>query len=132
MVGFDTGFFLRLVRGHPRAGDVWLPVAAGEQRAVVSCVSFFELDRLALRGALDRRSADGLLEDIPALCTVVWLGPADGPDRLRRAARLAHRTGLSMADALILSALLDAGAETVYTTDADAERAGGSVRIVVL
>lgn len=132
MVGFDTGFFLRLIRGDPRAVDIWTPVAVGAETAVVSCVSFFELERLALRGALGQASVDVLLAELPVLCEVSWLGPVDGADRLRRAVRLAHGTGLAMADALILSALLDAGAESVYTTDADFERYDGPVRVVVL
>lgn len=132
MTGFDTGFFFRLLDGVPRAVSVWEPVAAGDASAALSCITLFELDRAALRGTLDRTAVDVLLVDLPVLCRVVWLGEGEGPGRLHRAARLAHGNGLAMADALILSALIEAGATTVYTTDPDLARYDGPTEVVVL
>jgi predicted nucleic acid-binding protein len=132
MIGLDSGFFFRLLAGHPRATTAWSPVATGDAPAAVSCLTLYELDRVALRGALDRAAVDLLLSELPALCYVVWIGDAHGPELLRRAARLAHGTGLAMADALILASLLDAGAGTVYTTDSDFERYDGPATVVVL
>ena len=37
-----------------------------------------------------------------------------------------------MADALILASLLDAGAESVYTTDHDFERYDGPANVIIL
>ena len=132
MIGFDTGFFLRLLSGDARAVDVWASAATGARAGVISCITLFELDRLALRGAVDRNAADVLLREVPVLCRVVWLDAESGPDLLQRAARLAHGSGLSMADALILAGLLEAGAETIYTTDRDLDRYQGATDIILL
>jgi predicted nucleic acid-binding protein len=131
MIGFDSGFFFRLLAGDPRATTVWSPVAAGDAPAVVSCITLYELDRLALHGALGREAVDLLLAELPALCPVVWLDTVCGPNLLYRAARLSHGIGLAMADALILASLLDAGAETVYTTDHDFERYDGPANVII-
>ena len=128
-LGFDTGFFHRVVGRDETATHVWADVRAGRALGTVSFVTLFELDRLGLRGVLPKDVAEGLVDALPATCRVVWLSE---PGPLRRAARLAHGIGLAMADALILSSLLDAGAETVYTTDSDFERYDGPTRIVVL
>ena len=129
MTGLDTGFFFRLLSGAPRAVSVWHAVVSGEDEAVVSCVTIYELEKAALRGALQRGVVDVLMDELPLLCRLVWL---DNASRLRRSARLAHGNGLSMADASILTCLLDAGAETIYTTDSDFERYDGPVEVVVL
>lgn len=131
MIGLDTGFFVRLLGGHSGAVEVWTLVAEGAP-AAVSCVSLYELERLALRGVLDRSATDVLHAELPVLCTLVWLDGAEGADRLRRAARLAHGNGLAMADALILTSLLDAGARTVYTTDTDMARYDGDGEVILL
>ena len=129
MIGLDTGFFFRLLEGDARAAQVWESVVAGDTVAAVSCVSLYEIERTALRGALDRAAADALLAGLPDLCRIVWLDSSDG---LRRAARLAHGNGLAMADAIILTSLLDAGAEAVYTTDSDFTRYEGPASVVHL
>lgn len=130
--GFDTGFFRRLYDGDARARAVWADVRSGNAVGVVSCVSLFELERLGLRGAIPRGVAAAFADAIPGTCTVVWLDAEAGADRLSRAARRGHGTGLAMADALILTSLVDAGAGTVYTTDSDFERYDGPVEIVRL
>lgn len=131
-LGFDTGFFQRLYTGHDRARAAWNDIRAGRATGVVSCLSLFELERLGLRGALPHDVAERLVESIPAVCTVVWLGADDGAERLHRAARRAHGIGLSMADALILTSLLDAEAITIYSTDGDFMRYDGPAEIVSL
>ena len=130
--GFDTGFFRRLYDGDARARTAWTDVRSGEAMGVVSCISLFELHRLGLRGALPRDVAAGFAEAIPAVCGVVWLDESDGADRLDRAARRAHGLGLAMADAIILTSLLDAGAETIYTTNSDFQKHDGAETIVLL
>ena len=129
-VGFDTGFFVRLLQADARAAGVWADVRAGRVAGAVSCLTLFELDRLGLRGQIARGPTEALVDALPATCRVVWLGAGDGPDG--GAARLAHGNGLAMADAVILASLLDAGAAAVYTTYPDLERYEGPVDIVVL
>lgn len=131
-VGFDTGFFRRLHDGDSRAMGVWADVRASRATGLVSCVTLFELERLGLRGVIPRSVADAFTAAIPVTCTVVWLDATTGADRLSRAARRGHGIGLAMADALILTSLLDAGAETVYTTDSDFQRHDGPETVVLL
>ena len=130
--GFDTGFFVRLLQADTRAVAAWADVRAGRTTGAASCLTLFELDRLGLRGVVERGPAEALARALPQTCRVVWLGEPDGADRLRRAVRLGHGNGLAMADAVILTSLLDAGATTVYTTDSDFERYDGPADVTVL
>lgn len=132
VLGFDTGFFVRLVEGDDRAAAAWTDVREGRAQGVVSCVTLFELDRLGLRTAVPPRTAQAFVQAIGVVCRVVWIGPDDGADLLARAARLGHGNGLAMADALILTSLLGAGARTVYTTDSLVGRYDGPTEVVVL
>ena len=129
ILGFDTGFFRRLHEGSPRAVQAWRDVQEGRFAGVVSCITFFELQRLGLRGVIPKPYIERLVQNLPVICHTTWL---DSPEPLSRGARLAHGLGMSMADSLILSALLDAGASTIYTTDSDFDRYAGPVEIVRL
>lgn len=132
VLGFDTGFFVRLLTADARAVAAWAEVRAGRAIGAASYVTLFELDRLGLRGQVERGPAESLVAAIPLTCQVIWLGPDDGADRIRRAVRLGQGNGLAMADAIILTSLLDAGATTVYTADSDFERYDGPIDIVLL
>ena len=129
IVGLDTGFFVQLARGEPEAGEIWGPITRSEISAVISCLTIFELQRLGLRGTVEKEMAETFLEEIPVLSRVIWL---DHADLIRRAARIAHGNNLSMADALILVSLQQAGADVIYTTDADLEAysAGPQIRLI--
>jgi predicted nucleic acid-binding protein len=129
--GFDTGFFVELYEKHSQALEVWRQVDKGEVQGVVSCITLFELGRLDLRGALPQGVAELFRKQIPDVCSVVWLGQ-ENETLLDRAARVAHGSGLSMADALILTSLMEAGAEVIYTTDGDFEAYRAGPRIVKL
>ena len=128
-VGLDTSFFVKLLKGDQRARKVWERVARPEIVAVISCISLYEIDKLALNGALARTAADTLLEEILFVCQVVW---ADAPPRLRQAARIAHGNGLGMADALILASLIEAKATEIYTADPDFAAYQGGPKAVLL
>ena len=132
VLGFDTGFLVRLLQADARAVAAWADVRAGHAVGAVSCITLFELDRLGLRGQVERAPAEALVAALPVTCRVVWLGPEDGAARIRRAVRLGQGNGLAMADAIILTSLLDAGATTVYTSDPDFERYDGPIDIVLL
>lgn len=129
IVGLDTSFFVRLLQGDQRARKVWERVARNEIVAVISCISLYELDKLGLKGALARTSVDTLLEEILFVCRVVWL---DAPTRLRQAARIGHGNGLGIADALILTSLIEAKATEIYTTDPDLAAYRGGPKTVLL
>lgn len=117
--GLDTGFFLRLLEGRAEAVRLWLELLEGDQAAVVSCLSLFELDRLGLKGKIERRAAETAQDAIVAVCEVVWINSLEN---LREAARIAHGAGIPAVDALILAGLLAAGAERILTTDSDLMR----------
>ncbi len=103
----------------PEALRLWDEAVSGDREVLISAVSLFELYRLGLRGALPREFAEAVLLHAPRVCDVVWI---DDLDHIRSSAKLSQGIGLSMADALILSALADRGCREVYTTDPDLQR----------
>ncbi len=109
--GFDTGFFIRLLEGEPRAVSVWSRLAGPGEKGVVSCLTLFELERLYLKGAL--RAWPQLGPALAEVCAVAWLNG----DILSRAARMSHGLGIPAIDSMILASMLHEGAETIYTTD---------------
>lgn len=114
--GFDTGVFVLHAGKDPAATRLWLEAAAGEREGVVSGITLFELDRLALRGTLPVEYAEAALLHIPTVCSVVW---PQGLERIRSAARLGHGLGLSLADTFVLSAFVETECREAYTTDGD-------------
>jgi len=129
MTGLDTGFFIKLLEGHTEAVRVWKDLMKGGE-SVVSCLTLFELWRLANRGAVDREAIEKLAEGITGMCDVTWI---DEPGILRRGSALSHGLGIPAMDALILSGLLSRGATAIYTTDAHMRRyRGDGVSVVVL
>ena len=93
-------------------------------------MTLFEFDRLGLRTVVPPQTATAFVLSVQTVCHVVWIAEATGADLLARAARLGHGKGLAMADAIILTSLLDAGARAVYTTDSVVGRYEGPVEIV--
>jgi len=88
MTGLDTGFFVELIKGNQQTLRVWNAVLDRED-SVVSCISLYELKKLALKGSIDRHSADVLLEAIKNICIISWL---DNDDILIAAANMSHVT----------------------------------------
>ena len=110
-IGFDTGFFIRLLQGTPAARAVWLSLEDCGNQAYIGCLTLFELEKLGMKGMI--RNHQALLESLPEVCEVIWL------DRriLSRAAKLGHGLGIPAVDSLILAGFLEAGVERIYTTD---------------
>lgn len=117
MIGLDTGFFVDLLKGASLAVSIWTALIEEQEQAVVSCLSLFELERLGLKGAIER--ADILLEAIPAVCKVEWLMDTDV---IGRGARLSHGMGIPAVDSLILASMEVHGVTTIYSTDRHFER----------
>jgi predicted nucleic acid-binding protein len=118
MTGLDTGFFVELLRGNPEAITVWKTIVDGTEDVSTSCLTVFELKRLALKGALKADEVETTVQAILAVGKVVWI---DSTDVCERASRLSHGLGIPAIDALILAGLLDSGAQEIYTTDSDFE-----------
>lgn len=112
--GLDTGFFFRLFEGETRSREVWTDVTEGTAEGIVSSLSVYELQRNALKGLLVREDVEVFLDKLPILCT---LHDSLSRETAQRAAHLGWGNGLSMADALILQAFLEAEATHILTTD---------------
>lgn len=114
--GFDTGFFVALLSGVEKAVDLWNgKVRSGHVEGVVSCITLYELLKLALKSRLNKPKTEQFLEDLPKTCRVIWLD-----ERLiQKSAYLSHSMNLAMADAMILQSLIEGEAKTIYTTDTD-------------
>lgn len=132
MIGCDTGFFVEYLRENQTALDVWSEARRTSERLVLSIITLFELRRLALKGEILRPQTETFIGIAPKLCKVIYLDKDSG-ELLEQAARIAHGNGLSMADSLIFTAILRAGASVLYTTDSDmAAYKGQGPRIVRL
>lgn len=113
MIGLDTGFFVELLRGNKTAVELWKSIIDGEETSV-SCLSIFELKRLSLKGVVDGKAVETLIEALHAVCKVIWL---DDKELLLSGAKLSSGLGIPAMDALILASLLTSGARTIVSTD---------------
>lgn len=113
MIGIDTGFFIELIKGNKLTAEIWNEILEGED-SIVSCISLYELKKLALKGSIDDYSVDTLLDAIKNICIIVWL---DNAEILMTAAHLSHGLGLHMSNALILSGFMQHNATIIYTVD---------------
>jgi predicted nucleic acid-binding protein len=118
MIGLDTGFFVRFLENNKAAVQTWRGIIDGEE-SCVSSLSIFELSRLSLRGIIDPKATDLLIEAILTICQVVWL---DEREILLAGARLSHGLNIPAMDALILAGFIRLNAETIYTTDSHLEK----------
>jgi predicted nucleic acid-binding protein len=129
-LGLDTGFFKRLDSGGQRAETAWAQIVGGGTTGIISCVTIFELQKLGLRGVIEKQAVESLTEELHHVCQIIWLTENS---LIRRAARISHGNNIAMANALILTSLMEADAEHIYTTDTDFERyEAGPADIVLL
>ncbi len=127
LLGLDTGFFYQCALGVPEAlrrYDALLQESPAE--AAVSTITLFELIRHGYRGAIERRVAEQIVEEIQRAFVVAGVDP---PAVVRRAAGLSHGCGLAMADALIAASLESVGCTQFITTDVDFERYEGPMQV---
>ena len=125
-LGFDTGFFVRLLERDQEAGEAWHSIAHGSAQGLVCCLTLYELRKIGLRGALRLDLVQRFLVQLPSVCRILWITETG---LLDRAAHVAHGNGMSMADAIILVVLMENGAERIYTTDRDFEKYSGASEI---
>jgi len=118
MIGLDTGFFVRFLENNKAAVQTWRGIIEGEE-SCVSSLSIFELSRLSLRGIIDPKTTDLLIEAILTVCQVIWL---DEKEILLTGARLSHGLNIPAIDALILAGFIIFNADKIYTTDSHLER----------
>jgi len=113
-VGFDSGYFVRLLEGNETAVKVWKDLTEGNIDAVVSPLTFFELKRLGLKGEINNESLETLFEAIEGICHIVWLNDTD---IFLSGASISHGTGIPAVDSIILVSCLAMNAKKIYTTD---------------
>lgn len=114
MIGFDTGFFIKVLEGHKTAIAIWQKLIHGEQKALCSSLTLFELERLTLKGGISKDANAVLQEAVPEICHIIWLKEIS---ILSAAARVSHGINMPAIDALILAGLIKEGAQEIYTTD---------------
>tara|TARA_Y100000031_G_C8209819_1_gene380363 strand:- start:837 stop:1115 length:279 start_codon:yes stop_codon:yes gene_type:complete len=91
MIGLDTGFFIKLLEGDEKAISIWNLLIDDREEGVISCISLFELERLSLKGKIDKKGVDILIEAIASICLIAWL---DNTQIMSAGARLSHSIGL--------------------------------------
>ena len=114
IVGFDTGYFVRLLEGNETAVKAWHDLIEGNIDAVVSPLTFFELKRLGLKGEINIKSLETLFEAIEGICHIVWLNDSG---IFTSSASISHGTGIPAVDSIILVSCLSMNAKKIYTTD---------------
>ena len=129
MIGLDTGFFFRVFEGNKFARAVWTEILDGREIGAVCTLTLFELVRSGHRGKLPRDHVRAFARRLPELCHEAGIA---GIELAERAAGISHGTGIPAVDALIITALADAGVQTVYTTDADLKKWKSGPRVVVI
>jgi predicted nucleic acid-binding protein len=130
IVGFDTGYFIRLLEGNKTAVKVWQDLTEGNIDAVVSPLTFFELKRLGLKGEIDNKSLETLFEAIEGICHIAWLNDVTIPTF---AASISHGTGIPAVDSIILAGCLTMNTGQIYTTDSHFEEyKSKSVSIIIM
>ncbi len=114
IVGFDTGYFIRLLEGNETAVKVWKELSNGDIDAIVSPLTFFELKRLGLKGKIKINVVETLIEAIEGICQVAWLNDID---IFTYSASISHGTGIPAVDSIILASCIELNATKIYTTD---------------
>lgn len=115
IIGFDTGFFIKLLKGDETTINVWQDLSQTDKLAVVSALSLFELQRLALKGVIKKEYVNDILECINSVCKIIWL---NNLKILTHASNISHGTAIPAIDSLILASFLFSNVEIIYTTDA--------------
>ena len=118
MIGLDTGFFVKLLKGNHHATEIFEQLD-DDTDLCVSCLTIFELKRLSLKGALEQDAVNKLIDNIMALAHISWLDNIEIHDI---AAGLSHGLGIPAVDSLILAGFVSNGSEIIYTTDSHMEK----------
>ena len=110
MIGFDTGFFLKLWAGNQHTREVWEEIENNNRQGVISVITLYELRKIGLKKVI-RIDFEKAKEMITEILSVIQITP----EIADKSAFLSHGTGIHMADAIILTSLLEAGCKEVYT-----------------
>ncbi|MDL1978022.1 MAG: type II toxin-antitoxin system VapC family toxin [Desulfobacteria bacterium] len=114
MIGLDTGFFVKILEGQEMAIQAWKELIEGDEEAVCSALTLFELERLALKGKISQEGNATLQEAISGVCKIFWL---NDKEIMYTAARMSHGLGMPAVDSIILAGFIREGSHRIYTTD---------------
>jgi predicted nucleic acid-binding protein len=110
LIGVDTGFFYSLEESHPLAVEIW------KKNKITTCsIVLYEINKKLLKGEFN--NWESIVDDIERSLDVVSITP----EIAKRASHISHGTGIPGLDALILSSLLEAKCDQVYTRDSHFE-----------
>lgn len=110
LTGVDTGFFFALEDEHPLAVNIW-----EEREIVTSAVVLYELQKKLLQGHFNKWPK--IIEDIEIATLVV---PVSSSIALK-SGHIAHEIKIPGLDALILTSLIEANCQEIYTSDSHFE-----------
>lgn len=114
MIGLDTGFFVKILEGQEMAIQAWKKLIEGDEEAVCSALTLFELERLTLKGKISQEGNATLQEAISGVCKIFWL---NDKEIMYTAARMSHGLGMPAVDSIILAGFIREGSRRIYTTD---------------
>ena len=110
MIGFDTGFFVKLAKKNNQSLQLWEEIGSGQEEGAISVITLYELRKLSLKKVLQTDYAK-MKQALETIMTVVHLTP----EIADKSAFISHSAGIHMADAIILSSLLEVGCKKIYT-----------------
>ena len=128
-IGCDTGFFIKLLDGDKKSLDIWTAVVNNDYQCAVSCVTLFELHRLALLEKIDLQGAKIMLGAIAWVCKVIW---CDSEEKFMMASKLSVDTSLSIIQSVIMMSFMFSKVSTIYTTDAAIKSSDSTITIIYL
>ena len=128
-IGFDTGFFIKALQADETALNIWKKIKNNETAGYVSSLSLFEIKRLTLKGAIDKKSSEILLNDISISCHIVWI---DNMDIIDSSAKISYSNNIPAIDSIILASLLNVGVIRIYTTDTDLQKYRKKIISIIL
>jgi len=118
MIGFDTGFFFKLLKGDRRAIEIFQNID-DDTELCISSLTIFELVKLSLKGTLEKQGVNQLIENMMVLGRIVWI---DNVEIIKSAASLSHGLGIPTVDSLILAGFVANKTNVIYTTDSHFEK----------
>lgn len=113
-IGFDTGFFIEIIKGNKKAEEWLNKLLIDDFQGVISCLTLYELQKYYLKGIIKKEIYENLSQNIYDLFEIVWL---DSKEKLLESANLSHGIGLHMSDSIILNSFLISGCTTIVSTD---------------
>jgi predicted nucleic acid-binding protein len=118
-LGFDTGFFIKILLGNKKAVEIWKAIKDRKALGYVSSLSLFEIKRLMLKGSIDKKSSEILLNDVNTSCQILWI---DNKEIIESSAQISYNYNIPAIDSLIIPSFIAADVKRIYTTDTDFQK----------